>query len=59
MLNSDTKCRGDYARVERGNRGAMDCLMVNDLMHRHYESMKIDEEKYVVGFIRPCIYIRS
>ena len=44
MLNCDTKCRGDYARVERGNRGAKDCILANDLMHRYYESMQINKE---------------
>ena len=57
MLNCDTKCRGDYARVERGNRGAIDCIMVNDLMHRHYESMKIDEENMLYD-LSDHVYIR-
>ena len=50
MLNCDTKSRGEYARVWRGNRGAMDCITMNDLMHSHYESMKIYEENMLYDF---------
>ena len=57
VLSCDTKCRGDYARVERGNRGVMDCIMMNDLVHRHYESMKINEENMLYD-LSDHVYIR-
>ena len=43
--------------MERGNIGAMDCIMMNDLMHSHYESMKIDEENMLYD-LSDHVYIR-
>ena len=45
MLNCDINCKGEYTRVERGNRSVIDYVMVSEEMYKYYKSMEIDEER--------------
>ena len=48
LLNGDSKCVGQYTWGRQEQRSAIDFVLVNKELHRHFSEMRIDEEKQVI-----------
>ena len=50
LLNATKKCKGVFTRIERGQKSAIDLVLVNKEIYGICENMEIDEEKREVQF---------
>ena len=56
-MNSEAKCRGAYTRIERYYKNVIDYILVNEAMYKHYDSMKIDEDKLLYDLSTICMFM--
>lgn len=55
LLNADDRCEGMFTRIQGENKSVIDYVMVNEIMHRMFRNMIIDENKEIFDTSDHCL----